>query len=102
MPPTINPPGGESSPDAIGRRFGDHAVTRQSIFNNALGAIHSVGTTENTRYRLQITDPGYQGQEAFSPNDLKHARLTGRTLARRLMGTVSLFDKASNQLVDQK
>ena len=84
------------------RRFGDYAGTRQSVFANALSAIKALPPVENSRYRLQITDPVYQGPEVASLADHKNALLEGRSLSRRIVGNYNLIDKATNTIVDSK
>lgn len=106
MPPKIQyqaaAPAAEPGPDQIGRRFGDHAAVRQAVFDNALAAIPQAGQAENTRYHLGLSNLSYVGQDHFNPAELKALRLGGRTAARRVIGTLTLTDKASGEKVDSR
>lgn len=84
------------------RRFGDHDATRDAVFDTALGAVKSLPPAENSRYKLELTDPQYVGQQTFSQADHTNAILEGRTLGRRIAGTFKLTDKASNAVVDSR
>lgn len=97
-PRTAAPP----APPALGRKFGDHKAVRESLFANALQAAAALPPAENSRYRLQLSDLGYADQKEYGPADQKKAQLEGRTLARRMTGTVTLIDKASGTAVDAK
>jgi DNA-directed RNA polymerase beta subunit/intein/homing endonuclease len=84
------------------RRVGDYASMRSSIFSNALDAVSGIGPIENARYRLHVSDLGYGKQTPFTLADSKSALLEGRTLAHRLVGTVTLTDRANNNVVDTR
>lgn len=84
------------------RKFGDHAATRQAIFANAMEAVRNLPPAENSRYRLAIENPHYAKDDTFSIAEHKRALLEGRSLARRLMGTFTLTDKASGNVLDKK
>jgi DNA-directed RNA polymerase subunit beta len=98
--PRPTPPTAPQPAPPPARRFGDHAAARDALYAGALAATRSAFPVENSRYRLDATDLGYAGAERFGPAEEKAARLSGRTLARRLTGVVSLTDKASGQTVD--
>lgn len=84
------------------RRFGDHEATKNNIYNGAMSAVQSIPPIENQRYSLSIQDPGWSGTGDFSLADHKNALLTGRTLGRRLSGTFTLTDKATNSVIDSR
>jgi len=84
------------------RRFGDYDATRQAVFDNALSSVQALPPAENSRYRLSLSDAAYHGPEAFGPADHKQAMIEGRSLARRIVGTYTLTDKASGHVLDRK
>lgn len=89
-------------PPATARRFGDHKAVREALFANALHAARALPAAENSRYRLHLSDLTYPNPAEYGPQEMKKARLEGRTLARRLVGTVTLTDKATGNVVDSK
>lgn len=103
-PPTPVPappaPAAEAPPTL--RRFGDHAATRQAVYDNALAAVQALPPAENSRYRLSLSDVGYAGPPGVSLAEHKAALLEGRTLARRMTGVATLTDKASGAVVDTR
>lgn len=84
------------------RRFGDHDGVREGIFSNSLEAVKSLPAAENSRYRLEISEPGWASPADHSLAAHKAALLQGRTMARRLVGTYRLVDKASGAVADAR
>lgn len=90
-------------PEAVTHReFGDHAATRQSIFDNVSKALTERYPIENKRYRLEVHNVGWQNQKPFSLDDQKKAIMRGHTLEHKLTGDWHLVDKASGNVVDKK
>jgi len=85
------------------RAMGDVAATRTAIFDNALSAAQQFKPATNQRYIMDVSDARYEGPEGFTKADEKRAILEGRSLGRRLRGTVRLRTNDDNQeVVDQK
>lgn len=84
------------------RRFDDPAATRKLIFDRVLEATIGRYPIENERYRLELTGARYQDPKDFSLRDQKHALLSKGSLYWRLHGTWRLFDRATEQMVDEK
>lgn len=84
------------------RKFGDVESTRDAVYGNSLAAVQSMPPVENSRYKLSIGDVGYAGKPSFSLGDHKNALLTGRSMGRRMVGTLTLTDKASGGVVDTR
>lgn len=84
------------------RRFGDYDATRKAVFANAMEAARNLPAVENSRYALTVHDVGFHGPDSASYADHKRALYEGRTLGRRLIGTLRLTDKASGAVVDAR
>lgn len=84
------------------RSFGDVAVMRDNIFNQALTSAQSLKPLQNDLYTLQLQDVGYSGPERFTRADQKKAVLSRGTLARKLQGTWTLTDNKTGQPVGQR
>ncbi len=96
----------QPAPQAAGpgnfRRFGDAAGTRARIFDNALKAAQEIEEVSNPRHSLTISDAHWTGPETYSIADQKQALLSRGTLARRLMGTVTLRDAEGHPIGARK
>jgi len=85
------------------RAMGDINATRTAIFDNALNEMKQFQPLSNVRYTLEVADPKYTGPEGYTKADEKRAILEGRSLGRRLQGTVRLrTNDAAKQVVDQR
>ena len=52
--------------------------------------------------RMEVSDLNYEDPEDYGPDEQKHAVLSGGTLARRLRGTVHLFEEGKDEPIDKK
>lgn len=84
------------------RRFGDHASARDSTFNNILNEVSKLKPVENSRFKLEITNPRFDTDKQYTAQDHKRAILTDQTLGRRLLGTLRLIDKSNDEVIDSK
>lgn len=67
-----------------------------------LEAGRKIAPAENSRYRLTLSDVDYVGPDTFPVADHKKALLTGQTLSRRLVGTLTLVDRETGQVRDRR
>lgn len=84
------------------RKFGDAPTTRQLIFDNVFQAAQNMEPITNERHSLHLSDVKWSGPDSFSKADVKHAVLTGGTLARRLVGKWQLHDNQGNVLDEKR
>lgn len=84
------------------RKFGDHAAVRDGIYANSIQAVSNLPPIENTRYRIELSNPTFSGSGTVSNTDHKAALLQGRTLARRLTADVRLIDKPTGAVADAR
>ncbi len=103
-----NPQGVLSNPSAPKpqtsvRKLGDTTSIRNKIFDNTLNSFSKIEPVSNSLgHQLSIHDLHYAGPDSFSIEDQKNAIMTGKSLNKRLRGTVRLSDTANNQLLDEK
>lgn len=83
------------------RGFDDPVGLRDEIFERIKNAYGAVSPIENEKVRIEIKDLNY-GDQKFGIADEKKALLTGGRLAIPLIGTVRLFDKRNDQLLDER
>jgi DNA-directed RNA polymerase beta subunit len=83
------------------RKFDDTPAMRNAIYDSALQAFQNRPPLENATHRLEITDVAYDDYNP-SINDEKDAILKGKSLHRPLRGTISLYDKTNNILLDKQ
>lgn len=81
----------------------DTDSARDEIHTNVAAAMERyVNGSEFGDVRLEVSDMDYADQERYSLAEQKEALMSDRTLARRLRGNVRLFDKETNELLDEK
>lgn len=85
------------APGVTLRELGDARAIRTSIWERTLAATQKIPPVENSRHRLRLENPRWEGAEGYSLRDQKKAVLQGRTLGRRLRGDWVLEDKESGQ-----
>lgn len=83
------------------RGFDDPIGLRDEILDRVKNAYQSRFPLENDRVRLELDNLAYPDQK-FGIADEKKALLTGGRLALPLTGRMRLFDKKTNQLLDEK
>lgn len=79
------------------RGFGDTHSLRQNIFDRALDSASTVEPIQNANHTLTLTNVGYTGPEHYSKKEHKQAILRGSSLSRKLRGTWSLIDNATQK-----
>jgi DNA-directed RNA polymerase subunit beta len=84
------------------RAFGDVSALRANIFDRALHSASTIEPLKNDLYTLHLHDVKYTGPDVFNKADHKKAVLSGQSLSRRLTGTWSLLDNATNQPIAQR
>jgi DNA-directed RNA polymerase beta subunit len=84
------------------RRFDDIPTQRTQIYDNALRGVRNMKPVENTRFRLEVAEPRYDGDYAPSIADEKKAILGGTSLRRSIKAKVRLIDKATGTAVDEQ
>ncbi len=89
------------APPVTFRAFDDTEGQRASIYSSAQEAATGK-SLENDRYRIDIQNPHYRGDYKPRIADEKQAILEGKTLQRRLHGTVTLTDRQTGQVVDSQ
>jgi len=82
--------------------FEDHSTHRNLIFNDAKDSLLSQFPQSHNGVRLELHDVDYADPDNVSLSDQKKAILGNKFLARRLRGTVKLFDEETNELLDEK
>lgn len=82
--------------------LGDHASLRNRIYDGVREELQSSFPQTYGGVRLELGDVDYADPGEFSLADQKQALLGDKYLARRLRGTVRLYDDASNNLLDEK
>jgi len=97
--PEIKPP---APPPVTFRSFHDTGAQRTQIYDNALRGVRGIKPIENSRFRLEIADPRYDGDYAPTIADEKKAILGGTSLRRGIKAKVRLIDKATNAAVDEQ
>lgn len=98
----LSSPLNEVKPAITHRTFDDVDSMRNSIFDGVLGAVSKHYPIENTRYRMEVADLGYNTDKPYTLEDQKKAIMSGQTLTRQLGGTWRLVDKGSGKVVDSK
>jgi DNA-directed RNA polymerase beta subunit len=98
----LGSPASESKPAVTYRSFDDVDSMRKSIFDGVLNSVTKHYPIENTRYRMEIGNLGYDSEEPYTLEDQKKAIMSGQTLTRQLNGTWNLVDKGTNKVVDTK
>lgn len=83
------------------RKFDDIDSQRNQIYDQAKAGVAARFPLENTSHRLEVSNLDYVDYNP-SKTDEKNAILSRGRLQRPLKGTISLYDKATNQLLDQK
>ena len=77
--------GGPPEPVQPLRSFGDHAATRQAIFDNVKSSVEKRFPLENQRYKLHVENVRYDSDKPFSLKQQKQAIMSGGYLDRRLL-----------------
>src|SRR5262245_1490981 len=99
-PPPPPPPSGGGAAEM--RAFGDTALTRRYIYEDALQAAQDAAAVSNDNHTLRLRNLRYADPEEYSRRQQKDAVLTGQTLARRLKGTWELVDNATGKVIDHR
>ena len=94
----ITPPTASSLPPQQ-RTFGDVGSLRQNIFDRALTSAQSIEPIQNDLYTLRLHDVQYDGPDKYNRAAQKKAVLTRGSLNRKMVGTWSLIDNATQQPV---
>lgn len=81
------------------RQFGDAIATRKLLYDNVLKAANTIEPISNDRYTLKLSNVAYKDPETHSAKARKKALLTGQSLGRRLYGTWTMIDNATQQPV---
>lgn len=85
------------------RDFDDHKALRDSVFTTTLEGFKSKFPQEHGKYRMEVDDLHYmEADDEFDLAAQKKALMTNQFLAKRLKGTVKLYDRESGQLIDEK
>lgn len=79
------------------RDFGDPHAIRHAIYDRTLKAAQSVPAVSNAKHTLILSNVAFEGPPDFSLKEQKQAILEGKTLSRKLKGTVTLSDNATGQ-----
>ena len=96
MPESLLPQSaGPVSPQPEFRDFGDPAALRKNIFDRALTSASHLEPIQNASHTLRLDNVSYAGPERFSKREHKRAILQGKSLHRKLRGTWSLIDNAT-------
>jgi DNA-directed RNA polymerase subunit beta len=105
MSRNANDPGIESEkasavPSNQLRAFDDYAQTRSNIEQNVVAAVGSKFPLENSRYRIELSDPSFEYDREFALSDQKKALMTKGSLYKNFSGRLKLFDVESGSLVE--
>lgn len=84
------------------REFGDPIAIRHAIYDRTLKSAQEVPAISNAKHSLSLSDVAFEGPPDFSLHEQKRAILEGRTLSRRLKGTLTLSDLATGQPLARK
>lgn len=82
--------------------FEDHDTHRKLIFEDAKTALASQYPYSHNGVRMELHDLDYADPETVSLKEQKKAILENRYLARRLRGTLRLFDENTGDMLDEK
>lgn len=97
MDPSLPPP----PPGVTLRDPLDHKALRSGIEDHIKGAVKDfVHGTEYGKVRLEASNLRFEGKEDYSPAEKKEALLSDRSLSRKLKGTLTLVDRATNLPLD--
>lgn len=84
------------------RQIGDIDAERQAIYDTVLEQASSLPPVSNNRYTLTLSNVRYSGNALPTKAEHKKAILGNTYLTRKLWGTWTLTDNATNQPVAQK
>jgi DNA-directed RNA polymerase beta subunit/intein/homing endonuclease len=94
-----SPPAPKYPEQPPGRRIDDADAIRQAVFDDSLAAVAALPPVVGRKYTLSLADLKYLGPSAVTIGARKQARLEGRTMARKLMGTWNLHDNATGEQI---
>lgn len=83
------------------RGFDNPTSLREEILGGVLSSYQKRFPMENDKVRIEASDIRYDIKRPLSINDEKKALLNGDSLSVALHGRISLYDKNTNQVLDQ-
>lgn len=89
-------------PPVVMRDMDDPIATRSAIYDRVLTAVRELPPLANKNYTLSVVDADYEDPERVSNKQRKEALLGGKTLFRRVRGTLRLTDNLTGQPIDQR
>lgn len=101
-PKTPQPTQPLAKPEEDRREFGEAVKARKNIYDSVLASAQGLQPLTNQRHTLKLRDVDYIDEGNFDIQKQKEAILTGKTLGRRLGGTMDLYDNATGQLVESR
>jgi DNA-directed RNA polymerase subunit beta len=84
------------------REFGDAGKARTGIYNAVLKSAQELQPLTNQRHTLKVRDVNYADEGVFDIQKQKEAILTGKTLGRKLVGVMDLYDNATGGLLETR
>jgi hypothetical protein len=84
------------------RDFDDYGALRNSVFETAKNSFASKFPHEYGKYRMEVEDLDYMEKDDYDLAHQKQALMTNQFLAKRLRGTLKLYDKESGKLLDSQ
>jgi DNA-directed RNA polymerase beta subunit len=84
------------------REFEDYDSLRQNVFDSALDGMSKKFPQEYGKYRLELENPHYVESGEYDLGRQKDALMKNQFLAKRLRGTLKLYEKESGSLVDEQ
>ena len=84
------------------RDFDDYGALRNSVFETAKNSFASKFPHEYGKYRMEVEDLDYMEKDDYDLATQKNALMTNQFLAKRLQGTLKLYDKESGKLLDSQ
>jgi hypothetical protein len=82
------------------REFEDYGALRKQVFDSALNGFQKKFPQEYGKYRMEVEDLHYADPEEYDLDVQKDHLMKNRFLARRLRGTLKLYDRSTGTLLD--
>lgn len=81
--------------------YSDYPQMRKLLFDRTAQAVQKAFPVSNDRFTMSVSDVHYKGPEHYSRSDEKEAKLRGKSLTRRLVGTWAVTDNETGKVVSR-
>ncbi|MEG1884694.1 MAG: hypothetical protein RR182_00295 [Alistipes sp.] len=100
MPDLID--GAKAPPNVTLYDVNDYPTHRQLIFDGAKQTMIDQFPIVHNGVRMELSDVDYADKDHYTRKEQQDAKLSNKYLARRLRGTVRLFDDTTGEKLDEK